>query len=92
MFHQRFLIFFSCLEYASFILGFQSKGEREYAERGGLTALWKICCLALFLEKTLLTTRPASFFSATAIAASTASRDVVSVEVDALVDAAVEDG
>jgi len=51
-----------------------------------------MCCLAPFLEKTLLTTRPASFFSATTIAASTASRDVVSVEVDTLVDAAVDDG
>jgi hypothetical protein len=38
-----------------------------------------------------LATRPASFFSATAIAASTTSRDVGSVEVDALVDAVVDD-
>ena len=60
--------------------------------RRGLTALWNICCLAPFLEKTFFTTRPESFFSATATAASTTSRDVGSVEVDALVDAAVDDG
>jgi len=57
----------------------------------GLTALWKICCLAPFLEKTFLTTRPASFFSALAIAASTTSRGAGKVELDASVDA-VEDG
>jgi hypothetical protein len=57
----------------------------------GLTALWKICCLAPFLEKTFLTIRPASFFSATAIAASTTSRGAGKVELDAPVEA-VEDG
>ena len=41
-----------------------------------------------------MTIRPASFFSATAIAASTTSRGAgkVEVEVDAVVDAVVEDG
>jgi len=55
------------------------------------TALWKMCCLAPFLENTLLTTRPASFFSATAIAASTTSRGADRVEVDAAVEA-IEEG
>jgi hypothetical protein len=57
-----------------------------------------MCGLAVLREKTFLTTRPASFFSATAIAASTSSRDVAKgeedtvLEVDAVVEGAVEDG
>lgn len=57
-----------------------------------------MCGLAVLREKTFLTTRPASFFSATAIAASTSSRDAAKgeaetvLEVDTVVEVAVEDG
>jgi hypothetical protein len=74
-----------------FYAGFAHQRCAVIRGRQELTALWKICCLAPFLEKTLFTTRPESFFSASAIAASTTSRDVGSVEVDALVDAMVDD-
>lgn len=56
-----------------------------------------MCGLAVLREKTFLATRPASFFSATVIAAFTSSRNAARgeaetvLEVDTVVEGAVED-
>lgn len=56
-----------------------------------------MCGLAVLRENTFLATRPASFFSATVIAASTSSRNAARGEAETVlevdtVEGAVEDG